>query len=228
LRARRDPGIFAPRAAARPVFATLGWNPWSENAWPEAENLQRMERPGEFASDGASAEAQHTKPEHAKSDVAGIIAPGPWIAFTALGLGIAFDSLHLIKVIGHVPAWIRDAVAAPLMALGGWHIYRANVVFRRAGTAFQPWIPTTTIAAHGIYARTRNPMYQGFLLLVLGLAILFRSDWTAILLIPAALLVHYGVVLREERYLRRRFGESYEAYRAAVPRYGWPWGRAKT
>jgi protein-S-isoprenylcysteine O-methyltransferase Ste14 len=186
-----------------------------------------MERPGEFTSDGASAGVQHAKSERAKSDVAGVIAPGPWIAFAALGLGFAFDSLHLIKVIGHVPAWIRDAVAALLMALGGWHIYRANVIFRRSGTAFQPWIPTTTIAARDIYARTRNPMYQGFLLLVLGLAILFRSDWTVILLIPAALLIHYGVVLREERYLEHRFGDGYNAYKAAVPRYGWPWSRAR-
>jgi protein-S-isoprenylcysteine O-methyltransferase Ste14 len=38
------------------------------------------------------------------------------------------------------------------------------------------------------------------------------------------MLVHFGVVLREESYLERRFGDSYRRYRAAVPRYGWPFG----
>jgi protein-S-isoprenylcysteine O-methyltransferase Ste14 len=42
------------------------------------------------------------------------------------------------------------------------------------------------------------------------------------------MLIHYGVVMREERYLERRFGETYRAYLAEVPRYGWPLiGRAK-
>jgi protein-S-isoprenylcysteine O-methyltransferase Ste14 len=43
-----------------------------------------------------------------------------------------------------------------------------------------------------------------------------------LMLMPAAMLMHYGVVLREESYLERRFGEAYRQYLAAVPRYGWP------
>jgi protein-S-isoprenylcysteine O-methyltransferase Ste14 len=41
------------------------------------------------------------------------------------------------------------------------------------------------------------------------------------MLMPAAMVMHYGVVLREESYLERRFGETYRQYLAAVPRYGW-------
>jgi protein-S-isoprenylcysteine O-methyltransferase Ste14 len=96
------------------------------------------------------------------------------------------------------------------------------VIFRRSGTPFQPWRPTRIIAAQDIYARTRNPVVQGLLIVVLGIAVLFGSDGTMLMLMPAAMLMHYGVVLREENYLERRFGESYRQYQAAVPRYGWP------
>ena len=178
------------------------------------------------ASPGDARLVQETAPDKAggrtKKEVPSIIAPGPWIAFSTLAFGIGFDSLHVFKVLGHVPAWIRNTTALLLIALGAWYILRANVIFRREQTPFQPWRPTRTIAAQDIYGYTRNPMYQGFLIVVLGLAVLFRSDWTVLFLMPAAMLIHYGVVLREEGYLDRRFGESYRAYMAAVPRYGWP------
>ena len=160
--------------------------------------------------------------EGAESDTASVIAPGPWIAFGALALGLAFDRLLLPRVLNHVPSWIRNVTALVLIVLGLWYVLRANLVFQRAKTPFQPWRPSRAIAAEGIYARTRNPMYQGFFLIVLGLAVLFRIDGAVLMLIPAALLVHYGVVLREERYLVRKFGETFRQYMATVPRYGWP------
>jgi protein-S-isoprenylcysteine O-methyltransferase Ste14 len=42
-----------------------------------------------------------------------------------------------------------------------------------------------------------------------------------ILLVPALLLLHFGVVLREESYLEIKFGDAYRRYRSEVPRYGW-------
>ena len=58
--------------------------------------------------------------------------------------------------------------------------------------------------------------------LLAGIAILIASDWLLVLLVPAGLSLHYGVVLREERYLERKFGETYRQYKATVPRYGLP------
>ena len=66
-----------------------------------------------------------------------------------------------------------------------------------------------------------NPAYQGGTLALLGLALLVKADWIVLLMIPALLLLHYGVVLREEQYLERKFGQVYRDYKARVPRYGW-------
>ena len=44
--------------------------------------------------------------------------------------------------------------------------------------------------------------------------------WTLVLLVPMAFVLHFGVVLREERYLEAKFGEDYRRYKANVPRWG--------
>lgn len=66
-------------------------------------------------------------------------------------------------------------------------------------------------------------MYLGLGLLLLGLGIALGSVGTLVMLAPAALVLHYGVVLREERYLEKKFGADYCSFKAAVPRYGWRW-----
>lgn len=173
-------------------------------------------------SAAASTETATASPATSPSDVPAIVAPGPWIAFSALALGLLLEPLHKFGMLALLSSPLRRVAGVALIAYGGWLIFRANVVFHRTGTAFQPWRPTSAIAAFGVYARTRNPMYQGFVVLVLGIAVLLRTDWPMLLLMPAAMLIHYGVVLREEDYLVRRFGENYRSYMAKVPRYGWP------
>ena len=82
-------------------------------------------------------------------------------------------------------------------------------------------MPTTALITSGLFAHSRNPIYQGASIALLGLALMLASDWIVILMVPALVLLHYGVVLREERYLETKFGEAYRRYKAAVPRYGW-------
>lgn len=181
----------------------------------------------ELASDRAAAASPETATPvvPVTTEVPSIIAPASWIAFGALALGLAFDTSQMFRTLSQVPAMLRTPLALVLIVVGGWCIFRASIVFHRMETPFQRWRPTRAIAANDIYARSRNPMYQGFLILVLGLALLLRSDWTVLFLMPAAMLIHYGVVMREENYLDRRFGEAYRRYKAAVPRYGWPFGQ---
>jgi hypothetical protein len=55
--------------------------------------------------------------------------------------------------------------------------------------------------------------YVGGSLALLGIAIGFALDWVILLLVMSLPLVHYGIVLREERYLERKFGDEYRATR---------------
>ena len=85
----------------------------------------------------------------------------------------------------------------------------------------RPTQPALKLADQGIFAHLRNPMYVGMGLAVIGIVIAFAFEWTLFALIVGALVMHFGVVLREERYLERKFGDDYRRYKQSVPRYGW-------
>ena len=97
----------------------------------------------------------------------------------------------------------------------------ARAALVASGTNVNPMQPTLAVVTTDIFAHVRNPMYEGGTFLLIGLALIFGSDWMLILLAPMLLLLHFGVVLREECYLNRKFGDAYRHYTNEVPRYGW-------
>ena len=101
------------------------------------------------------------------------------------------------------------------LALLAWAI----ATITRAGSNVPTNLPTTTIVETGPYRFTRNPIYLGMLLGLIGLAIAFNSLWLLLTLVPFALVIRYGVVTREEAYLERKFGDVYRRYRARVRRW---------
>ena len=80
-------------------------------------------------------------------------------------------------------------------------------------------MPTTTIVDAGPYRFTRNPIYLGMIVGLIGLAIAFDSLWLLVALMPFALVIRYGVVAREEAYLERKFGDVYRRFRSRVRRW---------
>ena len=156
-------------------------------------------------------------------DTAGVIAPPPLIALAAFLLGLALDWLmpaFLLTML--LPLDTRIALGVLLAAAGGTLAYAGRSTFVRNGTAVNPYRASSTLVVSGVYDYVRNPMYVGLAFLVAGLGIGFASDWTLVMLVVAALVIHFGVVKREERYLEAKFGDAYRSYKARVPRYGIP------
>ena len=69
----------------------------------------------------------------------------------------------------------------------------------------------------GPYARTRNPLYFGSSILMIGAALAMNSTWAAALLIGYFALVYTMVMRREEMELRSQHGAAFDAYAADVP-----------
>ena len=156
-------------------------------------------------------------------DTAGVIAPPPLLALGVVVFGLLLDRYfpaYVLSLLLSLP--VRVFLGVALMGLGGVLGLTAIIGFHRAGTEVEPWKPSTVLVSGGVYTRLRNPMYAGLTLILTSLAILLASDWTLALTILFVPVMHYGVVLREERYLAAKFGEPYRRYMATVPRYGWP------
>ena len=102
----------------------------------------------------------------------------------------------------------------------GWSLY----LFRRHRTGLLPGQATQAMILEGPYARSRNPLYLGLLVLYLGLALLAPSVWALLLFPVAVVLVDWGAVRPEERFLRQRFGPAYDEYAGAVRRWRRPSG----
>src|SRR5262249_401305 len=102
------------------------------------------------------------------------------------------------------------------------------VTIRNAGTQVETYKPTTTIVASGPYRFTRNPIYLGMVLGLIGLAIAFDSLWILATLVPFYLVIRYGVVAPEEAYLERKFGDVYLGYKSPVPRWLGPRTRSSS
>src|SRR5438270_6468522 len=104
-------------------------------------------------------------------------------------------------------------ILAPTLALS------ALVTMKTAGTNVNPAKPALTIVRGGPYRFSRNPMYLALCLLQLALGF-FLNDWiTLLFVVPLALIMHYGVILRAERYLAATFGGPYLELKRDVRRW---------
>ncbi len=164
-------------------------------------------------SDGGRAAAGSGAP-----DVAGVIALPPLIFLGFLA------AATVLEAILPVPIPFADAlasyVAGVALAAGGFVMIAIGTRrFAAAGTNIPPTLPTTALVVDGIYGRTRNPLYLGTTLIYLGLSVAAGSLWAIGLLVPLLWLINVGVVKREERYLERKFGDDYRAYKARVRRW---------
>jgi protein-S-isoprenylcysteine O-methyltransferase Ste14 len=151
------------------------------------------------------------------ADTAQVLVRPPLMWALAAIVGIALGWLIPWPFLpAAVPAvWLGVALFALAVALFVWAI----MTMTRAGSNVPTSRPTTAIVDAGPYGFTRNPIYLGMMLSLVGLAIAFDSIWSLITLVFFFLIIRYGVVAREEAYLDRKFGDVYRGYRARVRRW---------
>jgi protein-S-isoprenylcysteine O-methyltransferase Ste14 len=149
-------------------------------------------------------------------DNPGVVAPPPLIYAGALALGVVANKLYPMAFL---PRAVSRVLGLPLI-FGGLAIGLLGFrEMRRAETNVDPYKPATAIVTEGPYRFTRNPLYIGMTLVYSGITALFNAFPAAMLLPLALAVMRGGVIEREERYLERKFGDEYLAYKARVRRW---------
>lgn len=149
-------------------------------------------------------------------DNPGVIAPPPLIFIGGLIFGgfvswfypIQMLNGGLAVVLGNLLFWIGIAIIAIVF-----------MQMRRAKTNIEPWKPTTKILDTGFYGYSRNPIYLGMILLYLAVSCFANYVWFLLFLPICLLIIHFGVILREEKYLESKFGDEYLDYKKRVRRW---------
>ena len=107
------------------------------------------------------------------------------------------------------------ALLAFFAVWNGWSLW----LFGRHETGLLPGQATSSMIEEGPYRLSRNPLYVGLLAFYLGVALLLPSFWALVLFPLAVLLILWGAIIPEERFLHDRFGAPYDEYAARVRRW---------
>ncbi|HTH78415.1 MAG TPA: isoprenylcysteine carboxylmethyltransferase family protein [Ramlibacter sp.] len=144
--------------------------------------------------------------------------PPPVVAVT---VGAIMWGLSLPGVAALPRSHAGTAVGIVIAALGVAAAVLGNIAFRRARTTVNPFEPETasSLVTSGIYRVTRNPMYVGMLLVLVGWAVFLANGLAviAIALFPA--YITRFQIKPEERALMALFGEQYASYSSHVRRW---------
>jgi protein-S-isoprenylcysteine O-methyltransferase Ste14 len=149
-------------------------------------------------------------------DPAGIRIPAPTLTIIHIIMAILLGWLVPLPI--PAPMFIRW-LGLGLAALGFVLGVLALIEFKRARTTSNPKKPTQSFVTSGIYRYTRNPIYLGFVLILVGLPINMGNYWGIVLVWPLITLTNNMVIKHEEAYLEKKFKEQYAGYRSRVRRW---------
>ncbi len=154
-----------------------------------------------------------------KKDTPGVVAPPPLIFLSGLILGGIVQWFRPFYIFPPEYLFFARIFGVLLIVFGLGIILVAKIKMQKAQTNIEPWKPTNAIISDGIYSFSRNPIYAAMILIYFGVTLIFNAVWFLPFLVLVLIAMIYGVVLREERYLEKKFGAEYLDYKKTVRRW---------
>ncbi|MCI0608986.1 MAG: isoprenylcysteine carboxylmethyltransferase family protein [Anaerolineae bacterium] len=149
-------------------------------------------------------------------DHADVKIPPPIL--TIIFIVIAYVAKWTIPIPFVVPNILRN-IGFGLIVVGFLLGIAAFLEFRKARTTVDPHGRVSSVVTSGIYRFTRNPIYLGFLLMLIGIPLNSGTYWGLILAPVFIYFINSSVIEREEAYLEKKFGDVYTSYKSRVRRW---------
>ena len=143
------------------------------------------------------------------------IVPPVWLALAILSMYL----LDRFLPIGSFGGFFIWGFASAFIAVGlSLNIYSAGL-FRKADTPLVPFHKSTCLVTKGPFRVTRNPMYLGMVLLLVGIATALGSLLPFLVVVVFIVIIQTQFIAGEERFMETLFGESYIDYKKRVRRW---------
>jgi len=137
---------------------------------------------------------------------------------TVIHIAVAYIAKLLIPIPMAASETIR-LVGFALVVIGFLFGVAAFMAFRKARTTLDPHGKVSAVVTDGVYRFTRNPIYLGFLLMLIGVPLNAGNYWGIILAPVLVITMNRWVIEKEEIYLEKKFRDVYTGYRSRVRRW---------
>jgi protein-S-isoprenylcysteine O-methyltransferase Ste14 len=143
------------------------------------------------------------------------IMPLVWLLFALLLMAGLHSGLPLIRIL-HSP-WTWAGLAPGVF--GTWVMVTSARAFQRAETGLMPFDEATVLVKGGFFRYTRNPMYLGMVLILLGAAMLCGTAGAFLPIPMFVFIIRRNFILGEENFMEEAFGDEYLDYKRSVGRW---------
>jgi len=141
-----------------------------------------------------------------------LLVPPPLLFVLPLVLGACLEHVVSFPVAGRV-------VGVVILGVALVFIPTAPILFAIHKTTIVPHGKARTLIERGPYRISRNPMYVGLVLIVIGVTFLLGTAWPLLFLVFPIWVTQAKVIPYEEQMLERSFGDDYRSYKARVRRW---------
>ena len=156
--------------------------------------------------------------DNSKSKGADVWFFPPILLFASLVISVSLELfIYPLKILSGTS--LQLIVGALIIAASFINCFYALWLFKNHDENPNPKSRTTQLFTGGPYQYSRNPMYLSFVILLLGCGCAFNSLWYIYFAITNFILLHYGIILPEEKYLEKEIGLVYLDYKKSVRRW---------
>lgn len=143
------------------------------------------------------------------------MVPPVWMGVAILAMGLIWYGVPGSQVLVPPYSYLGGLLFVCAFALAAW----GKQQFDRAGTPVRPFTRTTAVVCSGPFRFSRNPMYLGMVLGLIGIGLLLGKVAPFVVVPLFIMWIRARFIRYEEQLMEARFGDAYLAYKARVRRW---------